>query len=142
MTAPPEQVAQKVRQWMAFAEEDLLLARHGLDLGERSPLRLIAYHAQQCAEKCLKAFLVWRQVDFPYTHNIALLLELVATQASWANDLKAASTLTPFAITARYLSEDLDVAWEEATEAIDIAERVHETVRLALESDNLRMTDH
>ena len=102
MTAPPEQVAQKVRQWMAFAEEDLLLARHGLGLAERAPLRLIAYHAQQCAEKYLKAFPVWRQVDFPYTHNIALLLELVAMQANWADSLMAAATLTPFAITARY----------------------------------------
>jgi HEPN domain-containing protein len=36
------------------------------------------FHAQQMAEKCLKAFLAWAQVPFPYTHNLAKLVEIAA----------------------------------------------------------------
>jgi HEPN domain-containing protein len=70
MSAPEAEVLRKVRQWLAYADEDLRLARHGLTLTIGTPpYRLIAYHAQQCAEKCLKAYLVLRHVDFPCTHN-------------------------------------------------------------------------
>lgn len=55
MTVPREELARQARQWVAYADEDLLLAKHGLTLGTEAPLRLIAYHAQQCAEKYLKA---------------------------------------------------------------------------------------
>ena len=80
MTAPLEELARQAHQWVVYADEDLVLARHGLTLGDEAPLRLIAYHAQQCAEKYPKAYLVWKGIDFPYTHNIARLLELVGTQ--------------------------------------------------------------
>ena len=53
MTAQHEHLLHKVRQWVDFAEEDLCLAEHGLCMGEESPHRLVAYHAQQCAEKYL-----------------------------------------------------------------------------------------
>jgi len=64
-------VVAKVRQW----------ARHALTLTSGCPHRLIAYHAQQCAEKYLKAYLVSAGVDFPYTHNISRLLELCEQHA-------------------------------------------------------------
>ena len=68
MNAPEASVLAKVRQWLAHADEDLRLAQYGLTMTVAPPpYRLIAYHAQQCAEKCLKAYLVFRQVDFPYT---------------------------------------------------------------------------
>jgi hypothetical protein len=41
------------------ADEDLRLARHAFKLKSATPYKLIAYHAQQCAEKCLKAYLVF-----------------------------------------------------------------------------------
>jgi HEPN domain-containing protein len=132
MSVPPEEIARKVRHWVVFAEEDLVMAQHGLTLGSDAPLRLVAYHAQQCVEKYLKAFLVWRRVDFPYTHNLARLLELIAEHVDWADGLSDAATLTPFAVTARYPGEDLEVDREEARQAIAIAEGVRGVVRQAL----------
>ena len=61
------EVVKKVVQWLGYADEDLQLARYGLTLGDNAPYRLLAYHAQQCAEKHLKAFLVYQRTDFPYT---------------------------------------------------------------------------
>ena len=75
------EILRKVIQWLKYGDEDLRLARHGLTLTSGVPYRLIAYHAQQCAEKYLKAFLVYHRIDFPYTHNIGRLLELCAENA-------------------------------------------------------------
>ena len=133
MSAPDAEVLHKVRQWLAYADEDLRLARHGLTMTIATPpYRLIAYHAQQCAEKCLKAYLVLRHVDFPYTHNLAHLLDLCSTHAPWAERLRDAEELTPFAVTARYPGEDEEVTQEETTRALDLAERVRTTVREAI----------
>ena len=47
----PDAVVRKVLQWLDYADEDLRLAQHGLDMSiAPPPYRLIAYHAQQCAE--------------------------------------------------------------------------------------------
>jgi len=130
-------ILKKVIQWLEFADGDLRLARHGLTLTSGVPYRLIAYHAQQCAEKHLKAFLVYHEIDFPYTHNIGRLLELCAEKGDWARDLPEADELTPFAITARYPSEQEAVTREESLRTIEIALKVRETIRKALEREGV-----
>lgn len=123
---------RKARQWAKSADEDLRLAKHGLTLKSSCPYRLIAYHAQQCVEKYLKAHLVLQGIDFPYTHNIARLLELCAESAGWAGTLEDAETLTPYAITTRYPGADEAVSRKEALEAIEIASRARRVIRKEL----------
>ena len=82
MSATNAEIRHKVKQWLAFGDEDLRLARHALTMSTGCPYRLIAYHAQQCAEKHLKAYLVLHKVDFPYTHNISHLLELSSKETT------------------------------------------------------------
>jgi len=132
MSATDREIIQKVQQWIIYGDEDLQLAKHGLTLASSAPYRLIAYHAQQCAEKYLKAYLIYYRIDFPYTHNIAQLLELCPDKQQWGTSLEDAEELTPFAITARYPGEDEPVNELEARRAIDIAEDVRTTVRSAL----------
>lgn len=105
MSVTDADIRQKVAQWLEYADEDLRLARHAFSLATGTPYRLIAYHAQQCAEKHLKAFLVHHMIDFPYTHSISRLLELCATKASWAADLELTEVLSTYATTARYPGE-------------------------------------
>lgn len=126
------EILKKVMQWLSLADEDLKLASYALGLGAQSPYRLIAYHAQQCAEKYLKAFLVYHKVDFPYTHNIRRLLEFCAELTTWPQKLTNAEELTPYAITARYPGEDEQVTEAEAKRAIELAQQVKEQVRKAL----------
>jgi HEPN domain-containing protein len=76
MTAMSNELLKKARKWISYAEEDLRLAKNGLTISSSCPFRLIAYHAQQCAEKYLKTYLVFKQLDFPYTHNIRSLMQL------------------------------------------------------------------
>lgn len=132
MTSPTDDIAKHVRGWIARGEDDLLVARHTLTIPEACPYQLVAFHAQQCVEKYLKAFLVLRGVDFPYTHNIAHLLELCGNESNWASRLTDAEELTPFAITARYPGDSDGVDAGEARRAIVIAESVRETVRAAI----------
>ena len=137
MKGNDDTVLRRVRDWAAYADEDLRLARHALTLASGCPYRLIAYHAQQCAEKYLKSFLVFSGVDFPYTHNISRLIELCGERAGWAETILDAEELTPFAITARYPGENVEVTREEALRAIEIAAAVRMAVRGALREQGL-----
>jgi HEPN domain-containing protein len=108
------------------------LARHGPTLQSSVPYRLIAYHAQQCAEKYLKAYLVFCSIDFPYSHNLSRLIELAQQVRDWPESILDAETLTPYAITARYPGEDEPVSADEANQAIAVAEQTRRLVREAL----------
>jgi HEPN domain-containing protein len=133
MKVPNERLLHHVKQWLKHGDEDLRLATHAMTLqAEEAPYRLIAYHAQQCAEKCLKAYLVYCGVDFPYTHNISTLLELCSGHANWVTKLQDAEQLTLYSITTRYPGEDQEVTEAEAKKAIELAQQVKEQVRTAL----------
>lgn len=133
MKVPNEQVLHKVKQWLIHGDEDLRLAVHAMTLqGEEPPYRPIAYHAQQCAEKYLKAFLVYCVVDFPYTHNISILLELCGEHADWPVELQDSEQLTLYSITTRYPGEDEQISEAEAKQAIELAQQVRTRVRTAL----------
>lgn len=135
MNPPNTEIFRKVKQWMIYGDEDLRLARHTLTLLSGCPYRLIAYHAQQCAEKYLKAYLVYHRIDFPYTHNISRLLELCEENSRWLGRIYEAEELTAFAITARYPGEDERVTKKEALRAVDIATKVRQTVRKTLKKE-------
>lgn len=55
--------------WVEIAEEDLHIAQ--IALKQKKSLNYVTcFHAQQCAEKYLKALLVQRGKDFPKTHDL------------------------------------------------------------------------
>lgn len=76
----PEEVKREIyEKWIRRANEDLAVA--GQLLADGVPyFGAIGFHAQQAAEKFLKAFLVWHQVEFPKTHDLGQLLQLVETR--------------------------------------------------------------
>lgn len=135
MTARREEIVAKVREWAAHADDDLRVAQHTLTIHENCPHWLVAYHAQQCAEKYFKAFLVLRGIDFPFTHNIARLLELCSEHADWTESLRDAEELSPYAITARYPGDDEPVTEPEARRAVEIASRTRDAIRNALSAE-------
>lgn len=137
MDKPDSYLLEKAGQWAAHADEDLRWAEHGFELSGGQACKLIAYHAQQCVEKYLKAYLVLKGVDFPYTHNIAHLLELCAASAHWTDQLRDAEELTPFAISARYPADEDDVTESDARQSVSIARRVQDIVRQALHEEGI-----
>jgi HEPN domain-containing protein len=125
-------IREKIKEWFSFAEDDLRMALHAEKLKSNVPYRIIAFHAQQCAEKYLKAYLVYQNVDFPYTHSISTLLNLCGKHTSWVQEIQDADMLTPYAITARYPGQDERVTKSDAHRAIELAQKVRQTVRDAL----------
>ena len=129
MTDRNHDVLSKVIGWLGYAEDDLRLAKNTLKtMGDKCPYHLVAYHAQQSAEKRLKSFLVFHNIDFPYTHDISRLLELCAKKANWTQDIQDAEELTLYAIIARYPGESEEVTAEDAHRAIAIAEKVRKII--------------
>lgn len=102
---PPERVVRELaHEWLAKADVDLSAGR--ALLSTHSLAEAAAFHAQQAAEKSLKAFLVWHQVEFPKTHDIRRLLELCASIApDLAESLAASAELTPYGVEYRYPGE-------------------------------------
>ncbi len=68
-----------------------------------APVWSVGFHAQQAVEKAIKAVLAHRAIQYPFTHDLLLLVELLA-----ANGINAPPnpddlvTLTPFAAAWRY----------------------------------------
>lgn len=132
----PEQVKRDfVRQWLRKAVGDLSAARHLL-VGEPELARGAAFHAQQAVEKLLKAALVWHQVEFPKTHDIGRLVDLVATaDADLAAATREAAEVTPFGVETRYPGDESEPTQAEAEMAVGLAERVRDAVRERLPAE-------
>jgi len=138
MKPPDSAIRAKVNDWIAYAEEDIAFARHGLTMAKPA-YRSIAFHGQQCAEKALKAYLVYHAIDFPFTHNISRLLELADELTGWLKDLAEAEELTPFATTARYPGETMRVSKKQALRAVNIAEKTLGTVKRRLAQEGVKI---
>jgi HEPN domain-containing protein len=132
---PPEEVRRElVRQWVQKAEQDFALAEHLLS-ESAGFLPAAGFHWQQACEKFLKALLVSRQVEFPKTHDLDELLDLVASvEAGPAEDLREASGLTPYGVEIRYPGDSPEMGLDEAREASRLAGRVRDTVLSLLAS--------
>jgi len=136
MSIPDQDHIENVILWMSYADEDLNLANYAMKMPGNRPYRLIAYHSQQCAEKYLKAYLVYHDIDFPYTHDIQKLLNLCGSH-KWIEKIKDAEELTPYAISARYPGMDEPVTEDEANHAVDIASNVKKAIRKVLADDGM-----
>lgn len=120
-----------VQAWLGKAEGDLRSAEHLLTLPQQDYFTA-AFHAQQAAEKFLKAFLVRHQIPFPKTHDLQELLELSArVTVTLKNQLASATMLTPFGADFRYPGEQI-ADLQSAQEAVQEARRVREAVRQEL----------
>lgn len=62
----------KIFDWMEFADEDLkaskILLREGI-------YNQSCFHSQQCAEKLLKALLIWKEKPSPKIHDLKELFQ-------------------------------------------------------------------
>jgi HEPN domain-containing protein len=106
----PEDIKQEfTRQWLEKAERDYKTSGHLLSV-EGMYLEAVAFHAQQAAEKYLKALLVWNQAEFPKTHDINLLFTLLSNiEPGLAAILAEAAILTAYAVEYRYPGDYPDV---------------------------------
>ncbi|MFN0071112.1 MAG: HEPN domain-containing protein [Chloroflexota bacterium] len=73
MTPSPRDVTTgSAAHWLAVAEEDLSIVRLAQSHREIS-VSIACFHAQQAAEKAIKAVLVLKSLRFPLVHDIDAL---------------------------------------------------------------------
>jgi HEPN domain-containing protein len=117
---PPE----SPRAWLQRARSDLALARAAVGIPDVL-LEDVCFHAQQCAEKALKALLIWRQVAFPRTHVLETLLDLLKVAGvRIPSEVDEAFVLTQYAVQTRYPGEWEPITTDEAHSALETAARV------------------
>jgi HEPN domain-containing protein len=128
MPRSPEQVVWDfVQGWLNKATTDLRSAEMLLE-GEFDDYWAAAFHAQQAAEKYLKALLVRHQIPFPKTHDIGVLLKLSTSgDDTLPVELAGAATLTAYGVEARY--PGVEVSREQARAAVQEATRVRDAVQ-------------
>jgi HEPN domain-containing protein len=69
----------------------------------------LCFHAQQCAEKYIKARLYEAEIEFPKTHDLVALLDLVLiVEPLWETFREHLAFLTDSAVSFRYPGESVD----------------------------------
>jgi HEPN domain-containing protein len=117
----------ELKSWIAHAEEDFAAAKALIRL-KKPLLSGASFHAQQSAEKYLKALLILKDIDFPKTHDLPTL-NTMCNEAGILSGLipQQLIDLTEYAVHRRYPGDQPTV--EEAKDAIEIAKSVRNFAR-------------
>jgi HEPN domain-containing protein len=113
--------------WANYAEQDWEAAK--LLLKRTKPLTIsVCFHAQQSAEKYLKALLIAKEVDFPKTHDLSSL-NMLCNQAGVLTGFSPAklAILADHAVASRYPGNE--PTFEDAKESIEIAKTIRKFAR-------------
>ncbi len=124
--------ASDAKRWLDYAEKDMRAAYALLDSGEFFP-RQVCFLAQQCAEKSIKAILVFEEVDFPKNHDLDRLRDLIPAGWKFKELFPELAELTIWAVESRYPGLTPDVLESEARETLHLAEAVFNAARTELE---------
>ncbi|MGA3024305.1 MAG: HEPN domain-containing protein [Bryobacteraceae bacterium] len=125
----------EVRSWLSKAGKDLAAAEYE-SRADPPFADDIVFHAQQAAEKSLKAFLSWHRVPFRKTHNLIELGEACCQiDRRLESLLRRAAPLTEYAWKFRYPGDPEDATAEEAAGALATACEVFDTVLRCLPPD-------
>lgn len=106
-------------EWVAKAEGDFATAQRELRARRQPNFDAACFHAQQCAEKYLKALLSFHGARLPKSHHLIDLLDLCLrhdrTIEAWRDSLLA---LNPYGVHYRYPGESADRV--EASTAVKV----------------------
>jgi HEPN domain-containing protein len=131
--SPREILVAETREWLDRARQDL-----------RACVALIAaglpaealFHAQQCAEKAMKAVLTWHQVSFKKTHDLDELKQACLPYAGDATaQLAGIERLSQYAWRFRYPGASYSPERTEAEEARKAAGQLFDSIAARLESE-------
>ncbi len=126
---------QDALTWLGFALGDLGAARS--QSGRRVRPRIVAFHAQQAAEKAIKAILTSTRTDFPKTHDLARLMDLLPANPPVPTSADDLEWLSYFGTAGRYVMDDVmagsEPGWEDAAQAFRLAEEILDWARDAAE---------
>jgi len=113
-----------ISEWLEKAGQDYTAASHMIHEVHPELTEISCYHSQQCAEKSLKAFLIYQDIEPPYTHDLAKLCLLCEDfDDSFSSVAQDCVDLTQYAISTRYPNETV-IALNEAEVVLNKAANV------------------
>ena len=119
------------REWVGKAEEDFLAATDLARRRKRPLLSSVCFHAQQGAEKYLKARIAEAGLPIRKTHDLEMLLDLlIPLEPGWVSLRTALQDLTDYAVDVRYPGHAATKS--EARRAVADCKLVRREVRRAL----------
>ena len=117
-------------EWIQKAEGDFITARREYSAPNDPNYDAACFHAQQCAEKYLKARLVEASIDFTKTHDLSVILNyVIPVEPDWQSLREDLDSLTDQAVEVRYPGMFADV--DDAKHAVEIAAKVRAVARTA-----------
>ena len=119
-----------VREWLDKARADLVSAEREMRARKQPNYDAACFHAQQAAEKFLKAVLQARGIAFPKTHDLPDLAALMGAYPGHEGATEDLRELTRYAVVYRYPGEW--AAREDAKDAVRIAREVRAVCLAAL----------
>jgi HEPN domain-containing protein len=110
------------KRWMDFAKTDLRMAREGVENGYR--LEPLCFHAQQAAEKAIKAILIARRISFPKIHDLDKLMDSLPSEISPPPIIRSAKEISLYAEAGRYPHGFEDVTLKDYRRAVELSRAV------------------
>ena len=105
-------------EWIAKAENDYIVANREFT-ADPPVYDAACFHAQQCVEKLLKAILQEKDIPFPKTHDLTMLVDACTDAIPSLKDKRDAITkLSIYAVDVRYPGNA--ITEEEARECVSI----------------------
>lgn len=121
--------------WLRRAKSNFLLATSYKDNPpEEVFLEDLCFELQQCAEKSIKAVLVYSEIEIPRSHNIGELLNLILdnTSIEIPQEVKKATQLTVYAVKTRYPNWNV-ISAKEYEKAREVAENTYSWAKEIIE---------
>jgi len=118
--------------WLSRARTDLAAARVVFRRDPDVEPWIAVFHAQQAAEKAIKAILVARNINPPYVHDLSELAGKLPPGAHAGASMEDVDRLDDLSAGVRYLGlsiglmEQREPTWVEADESLAIATRIVE----------------
>jgi HEPN domain-containing protein len=127
-----EEARKEVQQWLVFAEDDQALAELVLNMQDIMP-RQAGYHAQQAAEKALKAIYVFLQLQYPFMHDLDQLRNGLPDGWPIKQEFPLLKPLTDWAVNERYPGAQKEATREDARRHVTLAQALLRAARRDLE---------
>ena len=131
------------KEWLKAARDDLLTVEEILDNPHLT--HIVAFHAQQCIEKSMKAIIEENEIDIPKIHKLVKLYEKVSFSLD-SLDEEMMSVLDGLYIESRYPGDmgllphgkpSIDEAKEFYSFASNVFDKVCQVIGISEEEMNL-----
>ena len=106
-------------EWLRDAQSDFALST--VPKTRRIRYTHLCFHAQQAAEKSVKAILIYLGNTVPKTHDLAFLMDSLPKSVPTPLPVLDLPTLTRYAVQHRYPGQNLPLSRRDYTKAVALA---------------------